>query len=119
MEMNDKLAKVICDLEYEIGSKCYNSHSYDGWNHIQGRSFRYPVVFPYKNGKEIKITDVNFTHVLNDKYITVENVKLMKYCFGANELFIGKGLIAALSYLEDRYGIDFAALEEQHQQIEQ
>lgn len=29
MKLNDDMAKVICDLEYEIGSECYNPHSYD------------------------------------------------------------------------------------------
>ena len=29
----------------------------------------------------------------------------MKYRFGSNELFIGQGIIKAMTYLEERYGI--------------
>ena len=36
----------------------------------------------------------------------------MKYVFGSNHLFVGKGLYNVLSALEKRYGIDFNELEE-------
>ena len=35
----------------------------------------------------------------------------MKYKFGSNELYIGKGIIGILEYLEKRYGLDFNQLE--------
>ncbi len=35
----------------------------------------------------------------------------MKYRFGSNELYIGKGLIKVLEFLEERYGVDFHQLE--------
>ena len=38
-------------------------------------------------------------------------IKYMKYKFGSNELFIGRGLIRVMNYLEEYYNIDFAELE--------
>lgn len=38
------------------------------------------------------------------------SIPYIKYKFGANELYIGKGLISVLNYLEQKYDIDFNAL---------
>ena len=35
----------------------------------------------------------------------------LKYKFSSNELYIGKGIIGILEYLEKRYGSDFNQLE--------
>lgn len=35
----------------------------------------------------------------------------MHYAFGSNHLYIGNGLIKALEFLEDRYGLDMNELE--------
>ena len=32
MKVTKKMCKVIADIEYIIGSECYNPNSYDGWN---------------------------------------------------------------------------------------
>ena len=32
MKLTKKMFKVMADLEYLIGSECYNPDSYDGWN---------------------------------------------------------------------------------------
>lgn len=115
MKINDDLAKVICDLEYEIGSECYNPNSYDGWNDIEGCDFRYPINYPDKDGEYTKIrSNIRSSYFVDDKDITADRVEYIKYRFGSNELFIGKGLINVLTYLEDRYGIDFVELEKQH-----
>ena len=112
MKMNDELAKVICDLEYEIGAECYNPHSYDGWNNIEGCDFRYPINFPNEKGEYTKIrSNIRNSYSIEEKDITTERVKYIKYRFGSNELFIGRGLINVLDYLENRYGLDFAELE--------
>lgn len=42
----------------------------------------------------------------------------MKYILGSNELFVGKGIICALEYIEKRYGIDFAEFEEKMKEDE-
>ena len=51
--------------------------------------------------------------LVDEANITAGSVEYMKYKFGSNELFIGKGLIHILEYLEDRYGLDFNELENQ------
>lgn len=37
----------------------------------------------------------------------------MKYVFGSNHLFIGKGIYNILSELEKMYGLDFNKMEEE------
>ena len=114
MKLNKELASVLADMEYLIGKECYNPNSYDGWNDIEGCGFRYPVTLRFP----VKDRFIKFRGNINDKLIIYEDeddlleaLTFMKYKFGSNELFIGKGLQNVLNYLEDRYGLDFAELE--------
>lgn len=112
MKLDKKLCKVIADLEYIIGSECYNPNSYDGWNDIEGCDFRYPINVPNSKGDFTKLrSSINSSYVIDEKDITPEAIKYMKYKFGSNELLIGRGLINTLEYLEKRYNIDFNELE--------
>lgn len=104
MTLDEKMAKLVCELEYVIGSECYNPNSYDGWNDIEGCDFRYPVCINCDMDTELKVRG----HAQPKK---PEYVKSLKYKFGSNHLFIGIGIINVLQYLEDRYGIDFNELE--------
>lgn len=114
MKMNKEMCGVIADLEYVIGSECYNPSSYDGWNDVEGCEFRYPINVPKGSGVFAKIKDnINTSPLIDQTSITPDTIKYIKYKFGANELFIGLGLIKALDYLEERYGLDFNALENQ------
>ena len=54
--------------------------------------------------------------IYEDENDLIEALTFMKYKFGSNELFIGKGLQNVLNYLEDRYGLDFAELERNRKQ---
>lgn len=108
------MCRVIADLEHAIGSECYNPHSYDGWNDVAGCSFRYPINVANDNGEFSRVKqNINTSRLINQKDITPDMIKYMKYRFGANELFIGLGLIKILNYLENRYGLDFNAFEEE------
>lgn len=99
MKIDTNTTKLIAELEYIIGNSCFNPNSYDGYTGEEGRSFRYPV---YK---------------LNDKYysklskLQPNEVNTVKYKFGSNHLFIGKGLVNVLNVLEERYNINFNELE--------
>ena len=112
MKLNDITCKLIADLEYIIGSECYNPHSYDGWNDIEGCDFRYPVNVPTEEGNYGRvrgnINDSYYSQVVNSK-----TIPFIKYKFGANELFIGRGIINLLEYLEERYHISFSDMEAQ------
>ena len=120
MKLNRKLCALIAELEMLIGSECYNPSSYDGWNDVEGCEFRYPVNIRNQEGKFVKIkTNVNTTALLDKADITPDSIKYMKYKFGANELFIGLGIIHILEYLENRYGLDFNKLEKNYRQDEQ
>lgn len=112
MKMTSNMCKIVAELEYLIGSECYNPNSYDGWNDIEGCAFRYPVQFPVGEGKfeRVKSKITNHYFVLDDD-ITPAAVTYMKYKFGSNELFVGRGLISILEFLEERYGLDFNKLE--------
>lgn len=43
MRNNKRLANLIFELEYIIGSECYNPNSYDGYTGEEGKEFRYPI----------------------------------------------------------------------------
>lgn len=112
MKLTKKMCRVIADIEYLIGSECYNPNSYDGWNDIEGCSFRYPINVPNENGKYTKIrTKITESYLLKQADITPKSVTYMNYKFGSNELYIGIGIISTLEYLEERYSIDFNELE--------
>ena len=112
MQMDKKMAHLIAELEYLIGSECYNPNSYDGWNDVEGCEFRYPINVRKSSGEFAKIKrNINDTALLDEKDITPETIKYMKYKFGSNELFIGLGLIKVLEYLENRYRLEFNDLE--------
>lgn len=112
MNLDSNMIKLIAELEYLIGSECYNPNSYDGWNDIEGCDFRYPVNIPVGDGKYVKTREnINKSPLLDEKDITSSSIEYMKYKFGANELFIGRGIIQILEFLESRYGISFNELE--------
>ena len=112
MKLTPEMSKIVAELEYLIGSECYNPNSYDGWNDIEGCDFRYPISLPNNEGKYKKIRgNLNTSPLLTIDEITPSSVSYMKYRFGSNELFIGKGIINVLNFLEKRYGISFNDLE--------
>lgn len=112
MDVNRDTCRLIAELEYRIGSECYNPHSYDSWNEVEGCSFRYPVSIRNSKGEFVKIRgNLNRTPLLKQTEITPESIRFMKYKLGANELFIGKGIVEMLQYLEDRYHLNFNELE--------
>lgn len=114
MELTKDMCELVANLEYIIGSECYNPNSYDGWNDIEGCDFRYPINLPDSQGNYKKVRgNLNSSYLINTEELTPEAITFMKYRFGANELYIGKGLIKVLEYLEKRYGIDFYQMESQ------
>lgn len=116
MKLDKNIISALADMEQIIGSECYNPRSYDGWNGIEGKEFRYPVTFSFDNGGESK-TRLNIKHYFDviDAELEEETIRHMKYKFGSNELYVGQGLIKVLEYLEKRYGIDFNELEKEHE----
>lgn len=118
MTLDNKMIKVISWLEYLVGSQCYNPNSYDGWNNTEGREFRYPLSIPNSEGRYMKVrgTVTDKCAIYGPPFeidVTPETIETMRYRFGSNELFIGRGIINVLRYLEWRYGIDFNELESQ------
>ena len=112
MKLDEKICRVIADLEYCVGVECYNPNSYDGWNDIDGCEFRYPINFPNEDGNYVKVRgNINTSYGTRDIGKDENTIPYMKYKFGSNELYIGKGMINVLEYLEDRYGIDFNQME--------
>lgn len=122
MELDESMLKLIAELEYRIGSCCYNPNSYDGYTEEQGCNFRYPLTIPseYNLSGESKVRS-NLRYYFEDSAlygcsdfsITEQTFLNMKYKFGSNHLYVGQGIIRALEYLEKRYAIDFCKLEEE------
>lgn len=104
MKNTQNIASLIAQLEYEVGRECYNPNSYDGYTGIEGLGYRYPVKV-YQN-----------ENMSTYRYKISENspseIHTMKYVFGSNHLFIGKGIYNILNELEKRYGLDFNKMEE-------
>ncbi len=98
----NNLVGLISEIEYQIGSLCYNPNSHDGYTGEVGKQFRYPV-YTTSNSKEEKHYDkVN---------LSPDEIPTLKYKFGSNHLLIGIGIICVLNFLEKRYSIDFNELE--------
>ncbi len=113
MKLTRRMTRLICELEYLIGSECYNPNSYDYWE--EGQYFRYPLhITGMKKGErekyEYKVRG-NAAEIF--RTITPEAIDDMNYQFGSNQLFIGRGLISVLEALEKRYDLDFFELEMQ------
>lgn len=112
MKLDKSMCRLIANLEYKIGSECYNPNSYDGWNDIEGCGFRYPISFPIGNGDYIKIKENLCSSILlKPDAINENSIPYMKYKFGSNELYIGAAIIDILEQLEQRYDLDFNELE--------
>lgn len=112
MKLDENTRRLITTLEYLVGFECYNPNSYDGWNDIEGRSFRYPISVPINKNDFIKIRGIISEYSIYEN-LTDDALKFMKYKFGSNELFIGRGIMNILEYLEDRYGLDFNKMEQE------
>ena len=99
MKIDKNIMELIFELEYIIGNRCYNPHSYDGYSREQGKQFRYPV---WADGRK-------FYGVIAG--VPPEKIGSIEYKLGANELMIGSALKRILEFLEERYDIDFNQLE--------
>lgn len=121
MQLTQELTDLICEIEYIIGDQCYNPNSYDGYTGDEGCSFRYPVyVYTDKSGNEM----VKFRGKVNsgfsyDGKVTPDLVRGMRYKFGSNHLYIGEAIYKILDMMQDRYGIDFSAMEAEHRKEKQ
>lgn len=111
MELTKEVIELICELEYEIGKECYNPNSYNGWTGEEGCSYRYPVnVHTGKPGERRSVPiRSKVSRVVEER--TPAIIDSMKYRFGTNHLFVGKGIRNILTALEKRYGISFDELE--------
>ena len=87
LKLNNDLCELIAELEYIVGSECYNPNSYDGWNDVEGCSFRYPINVPNSEGEYRKIRSNINTYFYYPGDISAESITYMKYKF-ANPLHI-------------------------------
>lgn len=112
MKIDNNIANLIAELEYEIGSQCYNPNSYNGWTGEEGCSFKYPVCISKK-------IDGEYVETIKHRYLSSlapEEIPTLKYTFGSNHLYIGDGLVKVLEFLEERYNLDFNELEKHNSQ---
>lgn len=101
-KMSKKRAKLLAELEYLLGSQCYNG-SIQNWgpNGVQyssGREFRYPLTVLDSDGDKTKYrykADADDPLELSSGY----------YAFGANRLHVIEGLNDILNYLEANHGL--------------
>ena len=103
MEVDKDIAKLICELEYWVGSQCYNPNSLNGYTLEEGLEFRYPVWYENKEGKDVKTNYII-------KNLDKSKIDTIRYKFGSNHLYIGEAIVNALEHLERKYGLDFNEL---------
>ncbi|MDB2579109.1 hypothetical protein N9Y00_08755 [Tateyamaria sp.] len=101
-KLTAKRAKLLAELEYLIGSECYNG-SIQNWgpNGIQyssGREFRYPLTVIDEDGDKTKFR--NKADSSNSTQLSSGH-----YAFGANRLHVVEGLSKVLDYLESHHGL--------------
>jgi hypothetical protein len=108
MKLTKELAELITGLEYELGCKCNNPNSYNGYTQVYGKSYRYPVTFSCSK-EENKLSK---TRSIVRGLEGPELIRTMRYKFGSNEMWVGRALETMLNILEERYDIDFNELEE-------
>lgn len=103
MSMSQERAELIAKLEDIAAEWVYNKRN----NYGKGGFYHYPVAY----------RDPRYNNSLfdgKDYYpVTPETVESLRYEFGANKYFIGNALDAILNYLEERYNINFDALEDE------
>ena len=111
MKTTEDTKGLVCLLEQIVGSSCYNPNSYNGWTGEYGRSYRYPVCYKFEHDGQI--------YEDKTKYglgsASARGVSGAYYRFGTNLLSIGLALEKVLTFIEDRYDIDFEELEKKHQ----
>lgn len=112
MEIDKNIARLIADLEFQIGNECYNPNSYNGLTFEKGCNFRYPVSIEIQLG-DGETWPIKIQRRISDKCNTLseEEIRSLTYEFGSNQLHIGLGIINILNQLERRYGLDFNELE--------
>lgn len=103
MKLTKATTELICELEYIIGSQCYNPNSLNGYTWEEGLEFRYPVSYVNKNGE-----DTRTRYIIDD--INKSKIGSIRYKFGSNHLYIGEAIKQALEYIEDKYDLDFNEL---------
>ncbi|SMX37506.1 hypothetical protein [Maliponia aquimaris] len=101
-KMTAKRAALLAELEYLIGSECYNG-SIQNWGpngtqYSSGREFRYPLTVVDEGGDKTKY---------RYKADSSDAIQLSSghYAFGANRLHVVEGLNKVLDYLESNHGL--------------
>lgn len=118
-ERSDKFYRLLHEIEYEIGSECYNgniqNYGSGGEWEGEGRGFRYPVTFINSKGEKEKYKST-FPFTLNSEG-ELSNCQLGKkrynsayYAFGANQLYILRGIKHALEKIEGKFNLNFDEL---------
>lgn len=103
MKLTKATTDLICELEYIIGSQCYNPNSLNGYTLEEGLEFRYPVSYENKEGD-----DTRTRYKIRD--IDKSKIDTIRYKFGSNHLYIGEAIIKVLNLLEEKYDLDFNEL---------
>lgn len=103
-KISKKRAALLEELEYIVGSECYNSNIQNwgpgGIFEGEGRSFRYPVTVVDDNGNKRK-----YSYKTVSLGLPPEKIERCYYAFGANQLYIMAALNKVLTYLEQNNGL--------------
>ena len=114
MKISKVTSTLFVELEDIIGNSCYNTKSTTrrGLFYEVGRYIRFPVwITGVHNGEKY---EDKWSFKLFDT-VPPDALASAKYKFGANHLLVGKVIEKLLTFLEERYNIDFDVLENEYQ----
>lgn len=103
MKITKATTKLICELEFIIGNKCYNPNSLNGYTLEEGLEYRYPVSYVDKEGNDTRTRGAI-------RSIKKDDIDTIRYKFGSNHLYIGAAIVNVLEHLETIYGLNFNEL---------
>jgi hypothetical protein len=102
MNISQKRAQLLLELESLVGSECYNGNIQNwgpgGTFEGEGREFRYPITYLDTSHNKTKTRS-------KDLSLSPGTVITGYYAFGANQLHIMRGLDKVLDYLERHHGL--------------
>jgi hypothetical protein len=97
---------MLSNLYLELEEILAGASDSSGYTKQYSSNRRYPIRIPMKDGTFIKGTRVLLGDGIEPKQFMGSH-----YSFGSHKFYAGQALCKIIDYLEQRYGIDFQALE--------
>lgn len=115
MKLDEKMCKLIGELEYVVGNQFYRVFDKETLEINHNEYDRIPICYPLANEYTQTVFNLAERKRMTEKLVNYMNYYVPPegpYQGFEGRLLIGRGLKDVLDYLEERYGLDFNDLEE-------